>query len=64
MQPRIIQSEPDQAFRQPPTAWQRDRMGRLRPQCETLPISRREERATYAVVLLMVLSIVVFGVVL
>jgi hypothetical protein len=62
MTPRIIRSEPDQAFRQPPTAWQRDRMGRLQPQRETLPISRWEERATYAVVLFAVVLIVVLGV--
>lgn len=72
MQPRITQSEPDQAFRQPPTAWQRDRMGRVQPMRryywpmeshgETLHVSRREAWATYAVVLLMVVSIVVLGV--
>lgn len=28
---RVHTSEPDQAFRQPPTAWQRDRMGRVQP---------------------------------
>ena len=61
---RVHTSEPDQAFRQPPTAWQRDRMGRVRP-LEYWPleakgelrVSRWEARATYAVVALLPLII-------
>lgn len=61
MTARITRSEPDQAFRQPPTAWQRDRMGRVQPMKrlyfwppeshgETLPMSRVERRCLYALV--------------
>lgn len=67
---RVHTSEPDQAFRQPPTAWQRDRMGRVQPMQrlwywpleshgETLRVSRREAWATYGVVLLAVVACVV-----
>lgn len=58
---RVHTSEPDQAFRQPPTAWQRDRMGRVKPMRRyywpleshgELPVGKWEGRLTMAIVAL------------
>lgn len=58
MTPRIHTSEP--AHRAPTTAWQRERAGRVRP--ATLPVSRWEARALYAVVALAAAVVAVVGI--
>lgn len=58
MQPRFYSSEP--AYRAPTTAWQREREGRVRP--ATLPVSRWEARALYAVVALAAAVVAVVGI--
>lgn len=55
MSPRIITSEP--AYRAPLSQSDRIRMGRVQP--ATLPVSRWEARAVYAVVALTTVAIAV-----
>lgn len=59
MSPRIQTSEP--AYHAPVSQWQRERArGRLQPM-ETLPVSRWEARATYAVVVLSTVAVTIIA---